>query len=233
MFSEKEYADRARDFYMQQHKNFRVEEIRNSELTEFCGDIFYMAGVKGIYMDNGLAGCMIKREDLLKAPDWTGTPEISIPVLNPGFMLAHLKMSQETGWRVNYETREKKLDGLEKELAKESVNAKFLVPTKGLSKNDGAVSSYVLDQNTTFTIPCLTGKDGASAIPAFTDWKQFRQCYSDKEYAGWIIAFTDLTEMVMSGKGYDAIVINIGGCPMEVTVKSIERMRSVLRADDV
>jgi hypothetical protein len=130
LFSEKGIADNAADYFMQQYRNFRVEEVSKTEFTEFFGDLFYMAGAMGVYMDNGFAGCRIKREDLLKAPDWTGIPMISIPVLNPDFMLAHLKMSQEIGWQVTYENREQKLNALEKELSKKSTSAKYLVPVQ-------------------------------------------------------------------------------------------------------
>ena len=228
LFSRKEYADHAADYFGQQYRRFRIEEVKSGERKEFLGEMFYMIGAAGVYMDNGLAGCMIKREDILKAPDWTGIPGISVPVLNPDFMLARLKMAQELGWQVQYENREQKLDSLETELGSQSIHARFLVPVKGMPQQKETVSTLTLEKDTKISFPLLQGKDGSSAIPVFADWKQFRMCYSDKEYGGLILSFDDLAAMVMQGKGHDAFVINPGKCPLAVNAKSMERMRAVV-----
>ena len=228
LFSVKDFAYEAESFYKQRHRNFQVKEIINADLNDFFADIFYYAGAAGLYIDNGLSSCLIKNEDLLKPPDWTGIQKIRVPIMNPDLMLAHLKMSQETGWKINYDGKEKVLDNLELELCRQSVKSEFLVPVNGMPNQGEEVSAFSLEKDAKISIPILHGKDGSTAIPAFTDWKQFRLCYNDKEFGGWIMSFNDLAEFVMAENRYDGFVINIGKCPLVTTSKNIERIRYLL-----
>ena len=229
LFSCKKYAENAVDYYTQQYRNFSIKEISAESLKSFFVDLYYI-GTNGAYIDNGLAGCVIKKEDMIEPPNWENVPQISIPVMNPEFMLAHLKMTQEISWKVGYPEREQVLDRLEMELSKQSLNSKFLVPTKGMPKAKDNEHEITLKEDTHISIPCLTGKDDARAIPVFTDWQQFRLCYSDQEYSGWIMSFDDIADMIKGGS-YDAFVINIGKCPMEVTAKSLERVYSLVNKE--
>ncbi|BCN30779.1 SseB family protein [Anaeromicropila herbilytica] len=232
LFSRKKYAENAVDFYTQQYRSFSIQEIKNESFKEFFADL-YLIGAYGIYMDNGLVGCAVKKEDLLEAPNWGDTPTISIPVTNPEFMLAHLKMSQELAWNVNYPDRNEVLGRLELELCRKSLEARFLVPTKGMPQGDSSEASEVtLQKDTNISIPFLEGKDGTHAIPAFTDWKQFHIIYTNNDYSGWIMTFKDLTEMIKSSN-HNAFVINVGKCPMDVTSKSLDRIKEVLNITEV
>lgn len=228
LFSKKEYADYAVDYYTQQFRKFTIIEVQKDVNNELFSEL-YLNGITGAYIDNGLTGCVIKKEDLLEPPDYSNTPKISIPITNPKFMLAHLKMTQELSWRVNYEKREEELDKLELELCKESVTAKFLVPVKGMPNSDNTKAhEEILKKDTNISIPCLRGKDGANGIPAFTDWKQFRTVYSKDEFSGWIMSFDDLASMIKDNDAYSAFVVNVGKCPMTVNSKNLARIKVVL-----
>lgn len=210
LFSTHRYAEQAVDYYKQQNRDFTIWEIGAGQVLHLFEDC-YDLGAYGAYVDNGLTGCMVKREDMLLAPDWTGKPVETIPVTNPGFILAHLKMRQESTWNVNYEGREEKLSRMEQELMRQTMQARFLVPMK---KQDNP------------ELPILTGADGSKAIAVYTDWKQFKRAYSEQEYGAWVMNFSDLSGEIMQGKA-DAFVINNKSCPMTVMKKDLEKMQQM------
>lgn len=228
IFSEKEYADACVEHYKEEYRNFHTLEIKKESLITFLGRAFYTNGVGGIFVDNGQTGYYIEACDLVLPPDWNGFPENRIPVVNPDFMRAHLKLSQELGWKIDYRERRKVLEKLENDLVRASANVRFLVPTKGApeSKNPADI---ILGENSDTILPMLIGKDGVKGLPVFTDWDQFHLLYSDKEYHAWVMDFDSLTGILNNEGGFDSIVVNVKSRPMDINKTTVKRMQGLAR----
>lgn len=230
IFSKEEYALDAIEHYKKEYRNFSVLEIENKNQLSLFHEI-YLIGATGIFIDNGCASCIVKKEDLLEMPSYENTPMINIPITNPKLMLAHLKMVQELKWPVNYEKREENLNNLEKGLCDAINNAKFLLPVKDMPKGIDGSGKFVLEKDEQISIPFLKGKDGANGLPVFTDWKQFRMVYNDEKIGGLIVVYKELIEMVTRGD-YSAIVMNVSRCPLEINNNTIKRLDEIMEKED-
>lgn len=214
LFSTEQYANDAVEHYTESYRNFRVQPIENKDLGNFAEDL-YLNGIYGVYIDNGYASCILKKEDLFPIQMEEAKED---PIMNPDFMLAHLEMVQEASWKVDYEERPTILKSLEKEVAKQILNAEFLVPVNASEVEEGTVENAKLD------IPCLEGKDGREAIPVFTDWKQFKFAYSGDDYKGLLITYDHIANFIKDGK---PVVINVGSCFLELNENNIKGIEAI------
>ena len=231
IFSQKEYADQCVEHYKEEHRNFHTLELEKESRTGFLGRAFYTNGVGGIFVDNGQTGYYIENRDLILPPSWEGFPQNRIPVTNPEFMRAHLKLSQELGWKVEYAERRRVVEKLENALVRASRDAVLLVPTKGAPESKNAADIRIgADSNA--AIPVLVAPDGTKGLPVFTDWDQFRLLYSDKEYHAWTMEFDALTELLYNEGGYDSIVVNVKSRPLDINRNTLKRMEELRRKMD-
>lgn len=96
------------------------------------------------------------------------------------------------------------------------VNAKFLVPAKGMSN---------LNKGEKIIIPSLpNGKN--KATPVFTDWNQFNRVYSQKEWDGRVWAAKDLLYVPD-----DVIVINAGEIGFVMDKRMIARVLEIYKKE--
>ncbi len=228
IFSEKEYADSCVEHYKEERRSFHTMEITKESQLAFLGRAFYTNGVGGIFVDNGQTGYYIENRDLVLPPSWEGFPPNRIPVTNPEFMRAHLKLSQELGWKVEYSERRRVIEKLENALIRASRDAVLLVPTKGAPESKNAADIRLGGDSNT-AIPVLVAPDGTKGLPVFTDWDQFHLLYSDKEYHAWTMEFDALTELLYNEGGYDSIVVNVKSRPLDINRNTLKRMEALKR----
>ena len=164
IFSKEEYANLCVGHYREENRVFRVKEIKKEQLLPFLARAFYTNGVGGIFVDNGQVGCFIKKEYILKAPDYSNLPEKEIPVTNPGLMKAYMKFIQEKQWNVHYQERRKVLQKLENDLMRELPKAKLLIPTKGAPDSLNA-KDIKLGANSNVILPMYEDNQGQKAGP--------------------------------------------------------------------
>ena len=171
-------------------KNFDPEKfefirIQNGEdkkgIYNFLGSTFYVNGACGvqlIYREISIVADM-----LVKKPDYSGVPEIQIPVTNPDLERWLLLIGQLDKATT---PEEEKLHGiLYSHLFRELAAAKFIVPMKldrepGKTDDPGMVT---LKQDTKMSLATQQGKYDRDALRMYTDWKRFRRVY--KEEDGW------------------------------------------------
>ncbi|MBO7353311.1 MAG: hypothetical protein J6U61_03535, partial [Lachnospiraceae bacterium] len=180
IFTEKEYAERCLDYFMQQYRtSFETKEIDKEQRIRFFGITTHMAGAEEYSVDPGNEGNMIvKGSDIVPPVDMSDTPMINRPVMNPRLFRAVAKLQQERLYRANYEGKKDKLRAFEDDMIKNFAEAMFLVPVKGmeaLKKNFESTNGSgegVLTAGTQISIPALSGGDDGSskATPVFTDW---------------------------------------------------------------
>ena len=232
IFTEKEYAERCLDYFMQQYRtSFEIKEIDKEQRIRFFGITTHMAGAEEYSVNPGTEGNMIvKGNDIVPPVDMSDTPMINRPVMNPCFFRAVAKLQQERMYRANYEGKKEKLRAFEDEMIRSFAEAMFLVPVKGmetLKKNfestDGS-GEGVLTAGTQISIPALSGGDDGSskATPVFTDWIEFNKAYSQEEWGGWIWTPRDL----LSAPD-DPVVLNVGSLAFGMSKKMIGQMLDI------
>lgn len=209
VFSEEEFANEALDYFTQQMRRWEIKEISKEDIVATLGKSFYMNGAFGILLDYGQTFIHIFSEDLIETPDFSDTRPENIPVANPDFLRILTMLEQERHWGVTYEGKESRLRFFEDHMILTFVNAKFLVPAKGMSN---------LSKGGKIIIPSLSnGKD--KATPVFTDWDQFNKIYSQKEWDGWVWTAKDLLHAPD-----DTVVINVGEICFTMSKKMITQI---------
>lgn len=192
LFSEKEFAEECLDYFLQQYRTaFFIKEIAPDEIQTFLAHEFYYYGAKSVTIDNGQAFMVLAANDVIKAPDYTGVPQIKVPVTNPDLVRAVCEYFQETGWRVNYPDRERQLQEYKCNLGAELKKARFLVPVKGIK--GPAQGNVKVEKDIVLSVPIMSYVDTEiSLTPAFTDWTAFDALYNRSEWTGWIWTIRDL-----------------------------------------
>lgn len=224
IFSKEEYANLCVGHYRDENRVFRVKEIKKDQLLPFLARAFYTNGVGGIFVDNGQVGYFIKKEYILKKPEY---PENEAPVTNPGLMCAYMKFIQEKQWKVNYHERRKVLQKLENDLMRELPNAKFLIPTKGAPDSLNAKDiKFGAGANTTLLM--YEDNLGQKALPAFTDWDQFNAVYAGEEYHAWTMDFPAVAKILYEDNNFDCIVVNLKSRPLTITREVLARLVEVV-----
>lgn len=93
MFSQKVFAENAEDYFRQQLLMLEMQPIGGEEVLKTFAQL-HILGLSKVLVDNGQYHIEIQRDEILPPPDWTGTPEISIPVTNPGLQRAMIRFFQ-------------------------------------------------------------------------------------------------------------------------------------------
>lgn len=226
IFSQEEYANLCVEHYHEENRVFRIKEIKKENFLPFLSRAFYTNGVGGIFVDNGQVGYCLKKEYILKAPDYRGIPENEIPVTNPDLMRSYMKFIQEKQWKVNYNERRKVLQNLELELMHCLPKAKLLIPTKGTPDSKDA-KDIRLGQNSNAILPYFIDNMGQKALPAFTDWDQFNIVYAGDEYHAWAMDFPAVAKVLYEKNDFDCIVINLKSRPLTITTDVLRRLIEV------
>jgi hypothetical protein len=169
---------------LQQYRTtFFIKEIAPDEIQTFLAHEFYYYGAKNVTIDNGQAFMVLAANDVIKAPDYTGVPQIKVPVTNPDLVRTVCEYFQETGWRVNYPDREKRLQEYKYNLGAELKKARFLVPVKGVKELAHGNVKVEKDIAISFPMKSYVDQNGTkiSLTPAFTDWAAFNALYDRNE----------------------------------------------------
>lgn len=209
VFSEREFANEALDYSIQQMRRWEIKEIPKENIVSTLSCCFFMNGALGIVVDNEQTFIHIFLEDLIEAPDFPDTRPENVPVVNPDFLRVLTMLEQERCWEATYEGKASRLRFFEDHMILTFVNAKFLVPAKGMSN---------LSKGGKIIIPSLSNGE-SKATPVFTDWNQFNRIYSQKEWDGWVWTAKDLLHAPD-----DAIVINAGEIGFAMDKKMIAKI---------
>ena len=225
VFTEREYADECVGYFMKQFRTtFEVTEIPHSDLFRFFGISAYMRGVEVFQVDIlAYSAISIKSEAIIPAPDFSKTPAINRPVMNPDFFRSVAKFQEERLYSADYDGKKEMLKKLEEDIVKAFRSASFLVPVKGMDQIAKRIDAKgSVKKGTKISIPCLSkgsGKNETNATPVFTDWDEFNKVYSQEEWGGWIWKASDLM-----GAPEDMIVVNSGSLGFEMSKGMIRKM---------
>ncbi|WP_082672989.1 enhanced serine sensitivity protein SseB [Paenibacillus senegalimassiliensis] len=232
IFSQKEFADSAQDYFMQQLVMLEMKKIGQKEILPILG-LFHVWGLPEILLDNGQYHVDLKRDELLPPPDWSGTPEINIPVTNPGLQRALLQFFQglhaPSG---SQEAREQLLNGLEAQMLDEVLQARYLLPMQLQEANPSTADAEgrkTLKEGTVLQFGVLSAEDESSWLPAFTDWPEFEKVYDKTIWSSNIGTYEDLLTVSANMSG---VVINCRGVALRIDPSNRERIEAYRKARD-
>ncbi|NQP64242.1 hypothetical protein HO908_01395 [Streptococcus suis] len=190
-------------------------------ITNALGTEFYLNGALGVFIES--KDTVVWAKELVPKPDFSGIPEIQVPVTNPNIVRWLLLMGQMG----KPETKDEELVyGLYYGfLSREIPKATFIVPMrsdKNLLEKNERVAETVLAGGASFNLPTRAGKENREAISIFTDWKRLRMVFDEKwsgmiEPAGNMISIFDY---IINGTQYHE-----AGC--YVSQESFETMKKV------
>ncbi|MCR4803750.1 MAG: SseB family protein [Lachnospiraceae bacterium] len=233
IFTEKELADECVDYYMQQYRTtFEVTEIKKDDIVKFFGQTAYMKGAEYFLVDmGGYAEIKLKSEWIVEKPDFSNTPYINRPVMNPDYFRAVAKFKEEYYYRANYEGKKEKLRRFEDDMIKAFHDARFLVPVKGMEQIKKNLEGKdengegTLTKETEIYIPSVSKGEGENvslATPIFTDWEEFNKAYSQDEWGGWIWTASDLLSAPA-----DIVCLNVGSLCFEMSKNMIKQLLDI------
>ncbi|PJI07554.1 MULTISPECIES: enhanced serine sensitivity protein SseB [Clostridium] len=215
LFSKEEYAERAKDYFMQQLIMLEMKKITSDEIIKEFANL-HRTGIKKILVDNGEYNTEIDRDNILPPTDWSNTPDINIPVTNPKLQHGMIRFFQMLYSKNNYKGKEQVLHSLEDKMLDEVLNAKYLVPMKLQEKEPSVpdeAENRTIKEGAIMRFANLVGDDNANWLPAFTDWTEFEKVYDKNSWSGNIAFYDDL--LALSEK-IEGIVINCNGIPLRI-----------------
>ena len=219
LFSKKEYAAHAEDYFLQQFLMLEMRRLDRNELGKMLG-MLHIWGLRNLLIDNGQYHLVVDRDDLLPPPDWSGTPKINIPLTNPDLQHAMIRFFQCMGSRTNGEGKQSLLKSLEARMLDEVVRAKYLVPMQVKEQEPSAADDQgmkALKKGTILQFAALNGEGESVWLPVFTDWMEFDKAYDQKLWSGNVATYDDILALSASMTG---IIINFKGIPLQLNDKN-------------
>ncbi len=214
MFSKEEYALNAEDYFMQQLLLLEMKKISKEELMRTLAEL-HILGFSELLIDNGQYNFVLSRDDLLPPPDWSGTPEINIPITNPKLQHAIIRFFQAMYSKTYDEEKKPFLQSLENRMLGEVIRAKYLLPMQLREQEPSPEEQGVrtLKEGTTIQFAVLGAEDDTAWLPAFTDWPEFEKAYDKNVWSSNVVTYDDLIALSENMSG---IVINCKGVPLQL-----------------
>lgn len=225
MFSKEEYAANAEDYFRQQLLMLEMKKLEREEIMKTLGE-FHILGIRRIIMDNGQYMIELDRDELLPPPDFSDTPEISIPVTNPGLQHALISFFQTMSSGQSFEGKQQLLQHLEGRMLDEVIQAKYLLPMQLKEQSPSTPNEQgmtTLKEGTILHFAVLGGKEDSSWLPVFTDWLEFEKAYDKTVWSSNIVTYED---MIALSESMDGIVVNYRGIPLQIDDKNKQRIEA-------
>lgn len=159
---------------------FEIRYIENGEnndgIRNFLSDVFYLNGAYGVEVVSDQMTLI--GSQMIPAPDYSDTPQDSIPLTNPNLvrwmlLLGQLEDSEDENKQLNRNL-------YYRFMSMELVKARFLIPVKPVDgekperKENGEI---LLKKDTKFSFPTVGGKAERPAVRMYTDWKRLREVF--------------------------------------------------------
>ena len=214
-FSKEEYAADVADYFLQKFVLLEMKKISGEEIMRTIA-LLHLLDLPIIVMDNGQYYIELKRDDLLPPMDWSGTPDIQIPVTNPGLQHAMIVFFQTLWSRQHTPDKQNLLLTLEARMLDEIIGARYLVPMQLLKQEPSVPDEQgktTLRQGDRIQFAVLEGEEDSTWLPAFTDWYEFEKVYDKELWSSNIATYADLLVFSSSMTG---VVLNPRGLSFRI-----------------
>lgn len=228
LFSKKEYAASAEDYFLQQFVMLDMRRLNRNEVMSTIG-LLHIMGLSTILMDNGEYYLELKRDELLPPMDWSNTPDIQIPVTNPDLQHAMILFFQTVNVRAQTANIQLLLQSLEMRMLDEILAARYLLPMKLVEQEASAPVEHgitTIKRGDRILTAVLDGENDSKWLPAFTDWYEFEKVYDKEQWSSLVATYEDL--LAVSGN-MTGIVINPRGLGLRIDSNNqakVEQYRS-------
>lgn len=220
IFSKETFAKSAEDYYLQQYIMLEMKSIQKGENISAFADL-YRIGIEQILVDNGQYVYTIKQEDILPPPDWSNTPQIQIPVMNPKLQFAMIRFFQNLNSNSNYQSKKEYLQTLEEAMIEQILDARYLVPMqlkeKEPSEADGEGYKTIKKGAIMQFASLVNNQDNSAWLPVFSDWQELEKIYDKDMWSANIACYHDLLALSNNNAGF---VINAGGLSFQINNKN-------------
>ncbi|MDR9853619.1 SseB family protein [Paenibacillus sp. VCA1] len=228
MFSNEQYAASAEDYFRQQLLMLEMKKIGREEILGTFAEL-HILGLSKVLLDNGQYHIEIDGDDILPPPDWTGIPEINIPVTNPRLQHALIRFFQTLHSRQDGETDKQLLHALEGQMLEEVLRAKYLLPMQLLEKKPAPSDEQgikTIAEGTEIRFGVLGAENDSTWLPAFTDWPEFEKVYDKTVWSSNVAAFGDLLAL---SENMNGIVVNCAGIPLRIDENNKKAIEAYIR----
>lgn len=233
IFSKKEFAESAKDYFQQQLITIRINKLEFGEvLKEFLQ--MHRLGIKTVLVDNGEYYIEINRDDILDPPERNDTAEEDIPITNPELQYAMIRFFQKLKSQNNYEGKDKDIAILQENMIEQLLNSKFILPIYNNNIDGNKVEA--MEENSEALVPILIDRGGNEWIPVFTDWTEYEKAYGPyNSYNAVAISYNDVVDTTEIKEGF---IVNCNGVNLKVDkeyqkiISRIGELKKVLKEMD-
>ncbi|MDO5560534.1 MAG: SseB family protein [Oscillospiraceae bacterium] len=232
LFSQKELADKAAEYYMNMLIAVYPVEVEQNRIGQTIGLMRNIYGIDKLLIDNGVFNVTVNTKALSSsaAEKEKSSTEIRSDLTNPELFCSILQYF-ENGYRAGIMKKDDKLmPMLENNMMGCITKANFLIPYKNNDKSaampaPGEVRE-VTDPTNIAIANIVNQEDNTSWIPVFTDWNEFRKMYNTDEWGGLVTGYKRLEIMCDHCTG--GAVINPNGVPVRLDKLTRSRISSYL-----
>lgn len=228
IFSKEEYAIKAKEHFKDVLIMLEIRKISKDEVMLNFAHL-HRLGIEKIILDNGEYTVVINRNDVLKPPDWSNTPEIKIPVENPKLQHIMIKFFENIFSQNNFEGKINYVNELEDRMLSEIVHGRYLVPMQLIEKETSIPDENgfkTIQAGDTLNFANLVDQDDTRWLPAFTDWAEFEKMYDKNIWQSNVSSYEDL---IAISEDMEGIVINCKGISLRINDENRKRIEEFIK----
>ena len=223
IYSDKAYAHAAANVLASQFRRISVQGCggeKEPTVAGFFELLFYM-GVDQVLLDNGFYGARIDRVQVVAPPNVKGNDQL--PPINPQLNFALCAFLSEIRWPVRYDKRDEILRERETRMWSLIRTSKFIVPMQQEGPAELVGDKLKLGKETKLRFPMMTGPDGKTYLPIFTDGPEFSRKFGHEGWNGASFQWKDVLSLI---KERDGLIINPLSHKAVLTKERIARMEA-------
>ncbi len=205
VYSEEEYAHAAAGVLAAQYRRVAVQSFGGEEEPPVLGffEFLYYMGAEHVLLDNGYYGVRVDRAQIIAPPNVTGGE--NLPPLNPPLNFALCEFLSEIRWPVKYEKRDELLQEREARMWGLIRSSHFIVPMQQEGPAELVGDKLKLGKETKLRFPMMTGPDGKTYLPIFTDGPEFSKKFAREGWNGASFEWKDVLSLI---RERDGLIVN-------------------------
>lgn len=223
VYSDKEYAHAAANVLAAQYRRVNVQGCGGEGEPNVAGffELLYYMGAERLLFDNGFYGARIDRAQIMAPPDVTGAA--SAPPTNPPLNFALCEFLSEIRWPVKYDKRDAILREREARMWTLIRAAHFIVPMQQEGPAELVGDKLRLGKETKLRFPMMTGPDGKTYLPIFTDGPEFARKFAREGWSGASFQWKDVLSLI---RERDGLIVNPMSHKAVLTKERIAQMET-------
>ena len=223
VYSQSDYAHSAAAVLASQYRRVNVQGFGGEDEPPVSGffEFMYYMGAERLLLDNGYYGARIDRSQIVAPPNITGSDPM--PPLNPTLNFALCEFLSEVRWPVRYEKRDVILHEREVKMWALIRSSHFIVPMHREAPAAGGADAAGHDNEARLRFPMMTGPDGKTYLPVFTDGPEFSRKFAREGWNGASFQWKDVLSLI---RERDGLIVNPMSHKAVLTKERIAQMET-------